>query len=418
MTHTSDPAEEEPQVRQQATAADQARIFQAGRDQNIAERDLHIHTGRQRKVFVKYLVQLPRSIKVVLLLLLCVALIAGGGWIASRWILPEVAPTYRTQFLVDTARGTGPRGLADVAASMRTTVGNSGDSDALSLRAFGGACGESDNTRRLTDFATGERPELVRAAEGLRAAGEPTLVRGIVEAVQDFSRPFDLAATQMNRVIVITRHGTDACDDDIAFVENEIRERIRAAGLRLEFRLIGYQVPKAQRERLRRIAAGARAPDPVLADTPQELQTAVDWYANDEPVMRGARKVIDALNPAAEQVDAAVRAIDGGRFEAAEKHLGTARGADARVSSVLEDLAGRTKKATEADIHARAARLRDRQRRVIAAAGELLDAERSGAAGSSYHRAAYGRAADAYNTEVEALNMTLAKLRDAAPVAS
>ncbi|MGW1956997.1 hypothetical protein ACWCPI_30305 [Streptomyces sp. NPDC001920] len=379
-----------------------------------------VGTGRirQRNTFIKYLVQLPRSVQVLLAVLLCLAVIAGGWSIYSRWVIPEIAPTYRTQFLVDAAKGADPRGASDVAAAVRTTVGNSGDRDALSLRAFGGACGQSDNTRRLADFATDNRQELVRATDGIRAAGEPTLVRGIVEAVQDFSRPFDLAATQMNRVIVITRHGADACDDDIAFVEKEIRDRIRAAGLRLEFRMIGYQVPKAQRDPLRRIAAGTGAPDPVLADTPQELEAAVDWYANDEPVLLGARKVVDALNPAVEQVDAAVRAIDEGRFDAADEHLRTARGADARVSAVFEDLAGRTKNPTERGIHERAARLRDRQRRVIAAAGELLDAERSSPAGSSGPRAAYVKAADAYNTEVEALNMTLAKLRAESPVAS
>ncbi|MEU6227087.1 hypothetical protein [Streptomyces sp. NPDC047042] len=362
--------------------------------------------------------ELPRSVKVALLLLLCLAVIAGGGWIYSRWILPEIAPSYRTQFLVDTAQGSDPRGAADVASAVRTTVGNSGDQDALALRAFGGECGASDNTRRLADFATGNRRKLMQVTDGVRAAGSPTLVRGIVEAVQDFSRPFDLAATQMNRVIVITRHGADACDDDIAFVENEIRDRIRAAGLRLEFRVIGYQVPKTERDGLRRIAAGAGAPDPVLTDTLPELKAAVDWYANDEPVLRGAQKVIDALNPAAEQVDAAVRAIDDGRFEAAEEHLRTARGADGKVSAVLEDLTGRTKNPTERDIHARTLRLRDWQRSVLSTAGDLLDAERSGTAGSPDPRTAYRKAADAYNTEVEALNRTLAKLRAKSPVAS
>ncbi|MFD9069110.1 nSTAND1 domain-containing NTPase [Streptomyces lasiicapitis] len=43
MTHAGGPAEDEPQPRLQATAADQARIYQAARDQNIAERDLHVH---------------------------------------------------------------------------------------------------------------------------------------------------------------------------------------------------------------------------------------------------------------------------------------------------------------------------------------------------------------------------------------
>ncbi|MGF0175969.1 hypothetical protein ACQF36_37555 [Streptomyces sp. Marseille-Q5077] len=377
-----------------------------------------VGSGRQRNIFIKYLVELPRSIKVVLLLLLCLAVIAGGGWIASRWIIPQIAPTYRTQFLVDTAKGTDPRGASDIASSVRTTVGNSGDGDALALRTFGGACGASDNTRRLVDFTTDDRRELAQATESIRAAGEPTLVRGIVEGVQDFSRPFDLSATQMNRVIAITRHGADACDDDIAFVENEIRDRIRAAGLRLEFRVIGYQVPKAERDRLRRIAAGAGAPDPLLVDTLPELEAAVDWYANDEPVLRGARKVVDALNPAVEQVDAAVQAIDEGRFEAAEGHLRTARGADPRVRAVLDDLAGRTKNPTERDINAHATQLRDRQRRVIEAADELLATERSRTAGSPEPRTAYRRAADAYNTEAEALNKTLAKLRAESPVAT
>jgi hypothetical protein len=125
------------------------------------------------------------------------------------------------------------------------------------LRSFGGECGAENNTTQLVNFSTDNRQKITQAASEIRAGSKATLLRGITQAVEDFSQPLAQRAKQVNRIIVVTRHGTDACDEDTAFVEKEIRDRITAAGVTIAFRLIGYQVPDNQRDHLTQIATGA-----------------------------------------------------------------------------------------------------------------------------------------------------------------
>jgi hypothetical protein len=198
---------------------------------------------------------LPRSVRIAVISLVVSVLAGGGGWAAVVWLLPALAPTYKTEFLIDTTAGTttsdGPETIAN---SLKTVVENSGDRDALALRSFGGQCGAENNTTQLVDFDTDNRQEITQAASSVREGSKATLLRGIVQAVEDLSKPFAQRAKQVNRIIVVTRHGTDACDNDTAFVEKEIRNRITAAGLAIEFRLIGYQVPDNQHDQLNQIA--------------------------------------------------------------------------------------------------------------------------------------------------------------------
>ncbi|MDN3359007.1 hypothetical protein [Actinomadura sp. DC4] len=45
----------------------------------------------------------------------------------------------------------------------------------------------------------------------------------------------------------MTGHGADACTQDQGRVRKAIRDKVRAAGLRLDFRFVGYKTPAGQR---------------------------------------------------------------------------------------------------------------------------------------------------------------------------
>ncbi|THA34963.1 VWA domain-containing protein [Streptomyces sp. A1547] len=388
-------------VRQKANASGDARVYQAGRDLRIFD------------------IRIPRSIRNTFLVLVVLALLGGGSWAVVRWVLPAYAPTYKTQFLMDTT-AVADAGDADaVAASLRTVVGNAGDSDALALRRFGGECGTDGNTARLVDFGTDNRQDIVRAAQQAPAGGRATLLRGIVQAVDDFSGTFAFGAgqraKQVNRIVVVTRHGKDACDEDTDFVRREIADRIRAAGLKIEFRLIGYQVPENQSESLKSIAtAGSNPAEPVFANTRADLDAALEWSTNTEPVLRNATKIVDVLNPAVTRINTAAREITDGRLDEAGQNLDRAR--EPHIGTEFEDLGGRAKTPEGRDINDRAAKLREQQKTVLEAADRLLEAARSKAPLGPRHEA-FERAATDYNTQVDAMNKALAALRAKAPAA-
>ncbi|MFD1537430.1 hypothetical protein [Nonomuraea guangzhouensis] len=367
-----------------------ARIYQAARDLYVT------------------VVNLPRSLTVSLVTLIVGAMVAGVAWFVVGVVLPQYAPTYKTQFLIDATSEPG-----DITRSLMTVVGSAGDRDALALRRFGGECGADDNTTQLVSFGTGNRQDIKAAAGQVRAGGQSTLLRGIVAAVEDFAAPFAQRAKQVNRVIVISNHGADACDADTAFVEREIRERVASAGLNIQFRVVGYRVPRAQREALERIADASGATAPLYAGTPAQLDSALDWFTNVEPVLENARRVITTLNATIDRVKAGLLAIRDGRLDVAERELRQA--GTGGVDTELDDLAGRAKTPAARDLHARAADLRTRQGRLLDGARRLLDSAR---AGSPPELTSLERAIADYNDRVKHMNDAIKALRATAPAST
>jgi hypothetical protein len=63
--------------------------------------------GRQHNVFN---LNIPRGIRNAVLILIIATLLAGGGWIAVAWVLPQFAPTYKTS-----SSSTPPRAVSPTA---------------------------------------------------------------------------------------------------------------------------------------------------------------------------------------------------------------------------------------------------------------------------------------------------------------
>jgi hypothetical protein len=366
--------------------------------------------SRQRNIFR---LDLPRGVRVLLLVVLVSALVAGAGVVVVNWVIPMFAPTYKTQFLIDAAVGEDGAGdLASVSDALAAVVGNSGEQDSLALRSFGGECGTDGNTTQLVDFGTGNRQDITEAASSVRRDGRATLQRGIVEAVEDFSAPLSLDATRVNRIIVVTRHANDACDPDAEFVRAQIRDRVASAGLSIEFRFIGYRIPAENHPPLTELTSELNAPRPTFASSPEDLQAALHWFATVEPVLRSSQSVVDVLNPTVDRLNAATESIKDGRFDLAQAALDEAEAAVVDVE--IEDLADRGRSPEGVRPRELAIRLRALQEKVLLAAEELLTAARSGEDLRSV-LATYKGAADEYNREARNMTDELARLRAQGP---
>ncbi|KOX21243.1 hypothetical protein ADK67_27750 [Saccharothrix sp. NRRL B-16348] len=371
-----------------------------------------VHGGVVGRLY-RFTVTLPRAVRNAVVALIVAVLVAGGTYAVLTWVVPQFAPTYKTEFLVDlSGAGASPEDFAASVDSLGKALGNTGEDDAIALRGFGGQCGAEGNTSRLVGFGKGNRDEIGEAVRVASPAGEATLLRGIVEATADFSEPFSQDAKQVNRIIVVTRNGVDACDDDRAFVEEEIRDRVAAAGLDIQFRFVGYQLGDDHRDGLERLAAGADAPTPLLPDSPDELRAALEWVTNVEPVLRSADRVIDMFDPAVARLNEAVQAIVDGRLDIAGRIIDDV--APITADDEFAELRGRARTSVARDLHAKTLQLRERQGRVVDAARQLLDVARSGAPFTDRFES-FQRAADDYNAQVDAINEILAALRASSP---
>jgi hypothetical protein len=374
-----------------------------------------VHLGKAKGVIVgdnarqwNTFWELPKSVRRLLIVLLVGILVAAGGFVVLRWVIPMFAPIYKTTFLIDAAEGD----LASVTNALTTVVGNAGEHDSQSLRSFGGECGTDDNTTQLVGFGTGNRQEIADAARSVRQGTKATLQRGIVEAVNDFTSWRSLEAKQVNRIIVVTRHGKDACDPDDEFVRTQIRDRVAAAGLTIEFRFIGYQVSDNDDERLKELTTQLKTQEPTFTDSPEELKRVLAWFTTIEPVLRSSQSVVNVLNPTVDKLNSATDALKSGRLDLADSALAGAR--DAVVDIEIKDLDGRTTSAEAVQLRDMAVALRTLQEEVIKAADALTDEARSGR-NLAKPLAVYTKAAEAYNAKAGEMTGVLTSLRAKGP---
>ncbi|MEU4443382.1 hypothetical protein AB0K14_14080 [Actinosynnema sp. NPDC050801] len=181
-------------------------------------------------------------------------------------------PDHRTSFLLDASAGGDTTAVVDAVDS---AARNSGDGDALALRTFGGTCGDPGNTRELVPSAAGNGTRIGEAARGVNTAGEATLFDGVLAAVDDFSGIYPFRGRHRNRIIVVTTHGADACTEAQDATLKAIRDRVEAIGVRMDLRVIGYQVPDEQREALARLTEITGSAEPEFAATAAELDTVL-----------------------------------------------------------------------------------------------------------------------------------------------
>ncbi len=206
----------------------------------------------------------------VAVLLAVAAVVAGAG--AGVWFV--LVPDYRTAFLVDASASPAGR-FGAIAAAVGSAARNSGDGDALSMRRFGGTCGATGTTAEVVPTGRGQGDRIATEARTLTPSGAATLGDGVLAAIDDFSGLYPFRGKKVNRIVVVTGHGEDACTEDQVALRKAIRDRIAAAGLTLEFRFVGYKVPKSRQDGLRQLAAATGAPEPRFATSADDLTTVL-----------------------------------------------------------------------------------------------------------------------------------------------
>ncbi|GAA2762929.1 hypothetical protein GCM10010103_19700 [Streptomyces paradoxus] len=203
----------------------------------------------------------------VLIISVVLALVCG---VAALYVLRAV-PDYRTAFLVDTSLVESGKQFRAVADAVGSAAQNSADGDSLSLRRFGGECGDGRNTVSVVGPGTGHAQRISTSAHALTPSGKPTLKSGLLAGIGDFSGYYPLRGSKRNRVVVVTSHGVDACTADQASVRGAVRRKARDSGVQLDFRFVGYKVPRKEQRPLARLAEAADAARPRFVDTPGEL---------------------------------------------------------------------------------------------------------------------------------------------------
>ncbi|WP_053791166.1 VWA domain-containing protein [Streptomyces sp. XY332] len=217
---------------------------------------------------------LPRRIRrsrVLLTVSLAAALLIS---VAAFFILQAI-PDVRTAFLIDTSQTKSDEDFVAITNAVGSAAQNSADADSLSLRRFGGTCGDRHNTESIVEPGTGQARKINTSVRTLTPSGQPTLESGLLAAIGEFSGRYPFRGSKSNRIIVVTSHGVDACTADRAALERAVATRAQDSGVRLDFRFVGYKIPQEQQQPLARLATVAKAPAPRFVTTSAELTTAL-----------------------------------------------------------------------------------------------------------------------------------------------
>ncbi len=212
-----------------------------------------------------------------------------------------ITPAYRTTLLVDTSAVAPSDTFGALTDAVASAAQNTAGADSLSMRRFGGRCGDPRNTAEVVGAGTNQGRQVADAARGLSADGEATLSSGILAAIDDYAAFYPFRGSKSNRVIVVTTHGVDACADDQAEIARTIRDRVAAAGLGLEFRFVGFTVAADQQAGLEQLASATAAPKPTFVDDPRELTETLQELTVPEPPAARPVDVPDGTTSSEEQ---------------------------------------------------------------------------------------------------------------------
>jgi hypothetical protein len=265
----------------------------------------------------------------------------------------------------------------------------------VALRAFGGACDEE--SERLVGFGTDNADRIRDALAGEQVRGESNLVIAVADATGDFADLERFPNDVGKRIIVVTAGHT--CGGDAT---SQIRERFRTIGrerrISLDFRFVGVGVPEEDRLELRDLARELRAPEPLFAETEDELDRALQQLAVTEPLLESISAVRELVDASVGQLNAFADSTfdhpDAGEARA-QRRLAEATVQRTRVR--FDRLAKRHGEGPLAELYRLAAANRALQSRFLELADEHIDlAERDKGSGEEEVAAAV----DAWNTVV------------------
>lgn len=268
------------------------------------------------------------------------------------------------------AAPSGATKLEDAVAELGNVVKPADDGN-VGLRTLGGGC---DGRGELAvDIGTGHADDIKRAAGDVRPEGAAPLGAAILAAAADLGDTERFPPGVSRRIVVITA-GTDSCARDAA---REVRERLDADKLEVDFRLVGVAVPPDEQPALEELAGEFHEGRAVFAADRDELRRALDDVIRREPVVQGANAVIALGNDAVDDLQQFADTIDTDP-DAAEEAIERADVVLERSQlpfEALEPAEGERGKTVE--LHDRVAELRQLQRALLDAARDSLEPARS-----------------------------------------
>jgi hypothetical protein len=182
-----------------------------------------------------------------------------------------LTPTHRTTFLVDSSESADFR---DVAEAVGSAASNMSSADALALRRFGGTC-DAPNTEELVTPGTGQAAKIGDAARAITPSGKPTLLSGVLAAIDDFARTYPFRGSETNRIVVVARGGADACGKNADEVKTIIEQHTERAGVKIDFRFVGHKLTPEQAKVLNAIAEATEARATRFTKDTAELVTTM-----------------------------------------------------------------------------------------------------------------------------------------------
>ena len=304
-----------------------------------------------------------------------VVLLVGVAWLLLR---PDTSPKWGMQnieFVFDrsgNARDTyqTPRGPVEKSVAARDALADKIDLDrgtSMALREFGddGECAPSD---LRVGFRVDNGERIIDAVDDSGAAGPADLYRSVIAATNDFGG-FDpeLDRAGAIRKIVVFVAGEDGCPGTADELRRELAE---AAGLQLEIRLVGLDLP----------ATVAAELDDTFQDicdvncnalvrnatTPDELDDIINEEVIVDPVIQDFESINEVMSEIGTAQNEAADAADAFDIELYRRELDEFQSVLDGSDPTFEDVIGRLEaEGGFDDVTATAARLRDQSRQLL-----------------------------------------------------
>jgi hypothetical protein len=339
---------------------------------------------------------------------LAIGVAAAASIPISRW-MRKPPPIMNQEIVLDTSSGmsaafdTRPSKLAAAVEALRGR--NLHPAENLALRAFGGACGEDEESRLLVPFGTNRRARIVQTAGDLTPGGKPTLVSGVISALSDL-HPMPHA----RRIVVITGHA-DACYEEAI---RELKQRVDAQpaapdgkqAVALEMRFIGLALSPADQSRVSALSSAVGGQH-YFVDTVAELNNVLEYVLEFEPAVTHVKHVWNVMEEMRKSMNGVAENANSRKFDEAERILKAGEASYDSLQASFDALAGVKISVKFQQFYDLAGQNRVLERELFPAGRELI---RVGAAIGDPQSAGYKERLEAWNGAVAKWNEIIGRI--------
>jgi len=349
----------------------------------------------------------PRSWGVSAASALCLTALAAY---LTAWWLPR-PPIMNQEIVIDASEGMGApfEGKTKLQAAVDAlSTRTLHSSHSLALRAFGGECGPDPGSDLLVSFGTGRGERILEAAKGMQPRGRPTLVSGVISALDDFDRleysnlasrvrsalGYSRRVENTKRLVVLTGHADQCSKEAVREIQEEI-DAYRNAGhtIKFELRFIGVGVSEQDQAQIRAVSdsVGGQA---YFVQTLAKLDEALKFVLEVEPARSHAEAVFEIINAIAQSLTSVATSLNQKKFDEVERLLDAAREAHARQTASFEALSGKQVSVSFEKFYELGVKNRSLQEQLFASGAECIS---QGRASGESQSPEYAKAIEKWN---------------------